>query len=327
MIRWDGIFACAGALGPGGLGYPKDKPWEFLFSPRTIARRFDGVISKTFTLNPRAGNYRSRKDAFRVLRWLSSKKIDKSMEEAIRRRTYLEYGNIYQMLLESRCRNKKVWPMAWINSIGLTNEGIEALEHYYFRAQKIGINLIPSIKGYNSDEWTELIKYVNHLDIVWEANLSCPNVSDGIVEYQKMEELLRLFQEKSKNPIIIKLSLATDYVRIAKLAEDIGINALDCFNSIPWDYLFPGVASPLGVGGGGVSGWLIKPFAVEGIKKIGQAGVNLPIIAGGGITCLRDIHDFKESGATGISLGSGVFLPFPLGTKELIRQYHQSYRE
>lgn len=328
MEEFNGVFACSGVLGSGGLGHLKYKPWEVFFLPYKTSQRLEGVISKTFTLFPRKGNLKSYFDAFKVLKWISFDFFSKALKQIeIQDNNEERYHLVFEKLvsLKEQYQKQKIWPIGWVNSIGLTNEGVQALEKHYLLAKKVGIKLIPSIKGYSREEWIELIERTNRLNTPWQANLSCPNVPEGIVEYEKLEELLRLFREHSKTKIIIKISLATDYVKIAKLAEEVGIDALDCFNSIPWRFLFPGVKSPLKFEDCGVSGWLNRAFVLEGIKRIRRVGVKLPIIAGS-VTCWRDILELKRAGATGISLGSGVFLPLPLKVKKLIKLYNQFYK-
>ncbi len=74
--------------------------------------------------------------------------------------------------------------------------------------------------------------------------------------------------------------------------------------SIFWKHMY-GVESPLkNIGGGGLSGPIIKPFVLHYIQELRKAGFTKHINGGGGISCANDVNLYKKAGANSIFYGS-----------------------
>jgi dihydroorotate dehydrogenase len=158
-----------------------------------------------------------------------------------------------------------------------------------------------------------------------EINASCPNTgpvrgregsqrasaSNGAGEDlgKNADEVIRgvkLVRHATELPLILKLSVAQDYVKIAKGVE--GIVEAISVNSVPWSTVFPDHESPLACfGGGGVSGKLAHPFAWKVVHDI-LIKTSVPPI--GPVWGLGDIRQVRLWGAKAVSFGS-VFLRYP----------------
>ena len=226
---------------------------------------YGAVVTKTITPEPRVGHYTSKMKPWQVLR--------------------------------------KV-PGGWMNALGYYNCGIdEVIAGHYPRTK--GINLIVSIGAFSLDGFFELIKRLNPLEITGiELNFSCPNVCLDFLQNENLDETFAEIRRLSQHPLILKLSRDADYIDQAKKAEKHGINALHAINTIKGLRLSPKSGKAwLNNRTGGVSGKIIRPFALQVVDELAKA-VSIPIIAGGGISNLRDCREFNQVGAEAFSFGS-----------------------
>jgi len=131
-------------------------------------------------------------------------------------------------------------------------------------------------------------------------------------------------------PIIAKLTPnVTDVVAIAKAAADGGVDAVSIANTfvgmaIDWRKRKP----ILGNVTGGLSGPAIKPLVLRLVWQTAKAKI-VPIIAVGGIATLDDVMEFLVAGASAVQIGTANFydpmasvrivdgLPEALGTSSL----------
>jgi dihydroorotate dehydrogenase (NAD+) catalytic subunit len=74
---------------------------------------------------------------------------------------------------------------------------------------------------------------------------------------------------------------------------------------------------------GSVSGRAIKPIGLRVVAELRDAGINIPIIATGGIRTFDDCREYFWAGADAVSLGSAVWLArmprYALGPLEGLR--------
>jgi dihydroorotate dehydrogenase (NAD+) catalytic subunit len=109
-------------------------------------------------------------------------------------------------------------------------------------------------------------------------------------------------------PLIAKLTPnVTDVVPIAKAAADGGADAVSLINTllglaVDWKRKRP----VLGNGTGGLSGPAIKPVALRIVWQVARAKV-LPIIAVGGIATIDDVMEFLVAGASAVQIGTATF--------------------
>jgi dihydroorotate dehydrogenase (NAD+) catalytic subunit len=109
-------------------------------------------------------------------------------------------------------------------------------------------------------------------------------------------------------PLIAKLTPnVTDITLIAKAAADGGADAVSAVNTfvgmaVDWRRRKP----ILGNVTGGLSGPAIKPLALRAVWRIAQLKA-IPIIAVGGIATIDDVMDFLVVGATAVQVGTANF--------------------
>ena len=112
----------------------------------------------------------------------------------------------------------------------------------------------------------------------------------------------------TRKPILAKLSPdVTDLVPVARAAERAGAEALTIGNTFVGMSLDPTTRrSRLGTATGGLSGPAIRPLAVYRVWYTAQS-VSLPIIGVGGIVRAEDAIEFFLAGASAIAVGTANF--------------------
>jgi dihydroorotate dehydrogenase (NAD+) catalytic subunit len=119
-------------------------------------------------------------------------------------------------------------------------------------------------------------------------------------------------------PIIAKLTPnVTSIATIAKAAADGGADCISAINtllgmSIDWRRRRP----MLGNGMGGLSGPAIKPVALRCVHQIAKA-VKVPVIGIGGIATIDDVMEFFVAGAAAVQIGTANFYQ-PKATMQLL---------
>jgi dihydroorotate dehydrogenase (NAD+) catalytic subunit len=109
-------------------------------------------------------------------------------------------------------------------------------------------------------------------------------------------------------PIIAKLTPnVTDVALIARAAEAGGCDAIAVINTclgmaVHWRQR----RSRLGRMMGGLSGPAIKPIALRAVFQVARA-VKVPIVGIGGIATIDDVMDFLVTGATAVQIGTANF--------------------
>lgn len=122
------------------------------------------------------------------------------------------------------------------------------------------------------------------------------------------EKMTRELRRWLKLPFSVKLSPnVTKIADVAKAAEVGGADMISAVNTcyglaINWRKRKP----LLGNGCGGFSGPAIKPIALRCVWQIAKA-VNLPVIGIGGISNIDDVMDFLVAGASAVQIGTANF--------------------
>lgn len=213
----------------------------------------------------------------------------------------------------------KLIPGGAVNKVGLTNKGIEWWCNKV--APKIDftrIKVIGSIFGEEDELVYMAIRLKEFPLVALEINHSCPNSGNHLQETQAIIKGTKRVREVAGCPIILKLSVAQDYLTIAHELQ--GIVEAISLNSVAWTTVFPNKRSPLwrlekgvGGGGGGVSGRPIQILNWRVIKELSEQNL-IPVI-GSSIMSYKDIAELKILGARAISF-STVHLPsYPVWLK------------
>jgi dihydroorotate dehydrogenase (NAD+) catalytic subunit len=121
-------------------------------------------------------------------------------------------------------------------------------------------------------------------------------------------------------PLIAKLTPnVTDVVPIARAAAEGGADAVSLVNTfiglaVDWRRRRP----VLGNGTGGLSGPAIKPLALRLVWRVARHG-GVPVIGIGGIATIDDVMEFLVAGASAVQVGTANFYD-PLAAPRLVGQ-------
>ena len=109
-------------------------------------------------------------------------------------------------------------------------------------------------------------------------------------------------------PLFVKLTPnVTDVTGIAKAAEAGGADAISLINTclgmaVDWRRRRPMLGNVLG----GLSGPAIKPIALGAVYRVSR-GVEVPVVGIGGIATIDDVMEFLVAGATAVQIGTANF--------------------
>ena len=222
-------------------------------------------------------------------------------------------GNDYPRVVETRA--------GMLNAIGLANVGLDVfLAEKVPLLERLGLPVFVNVAGTTIEDYVAVAEALEDVAVVRgvELNISCPNVKAGGIQFgvepgeaQKITAALRAVCRK--NILIVKLSPnVTDIAAIAAAAVDGGADALSMINTftamaIDVERRRPILANVTG----GLSGPAIRPVALHMVHRVytqvaRPAGI--PIIAMGGIQYVDDALEFLLAGATGLAVGTSLFV-------------------
>lgn len=211
-----------------------------------------------------------------------------------------------------------------LNAIGLANVGLER-----FLAEKLpqlrelrrsGPRIIVNVVGHSIDDYVRTATTIaahDEVDAI-ELNVSCPNVSDGLIFGtdpallgKVVTEVRRAMRRDCR--LIVKLSPNVgDITLTAAAAVDAGAEILSMINTftamaVNIDTRQPRIAN----GTGGLSGPAVKPLAVHLVHRVYRTvarDAGVPIIGMGGIQYWQDAVEFLLAGASGLAVGTALFV-------------------
>jgi len=207
-----------------------------------------------------------------------------------------------------------------LNAIGLANVGLDRfLSEKVPLIRKMPCPVIVNVAGHSYDDYGETCAAMNGLDCVQavELNVSCPNVKDGLTfgtHPGRLKELTALVKKALPDkPLIVKLSPNVDDItQTAKATIEGGANVISMINTftamaIDIHKKRPRLANVTG----GLSGPAIKPIALHMISRVYRSvakSAGVPIIGMGGIQNWSDAIEFILAGASGIGIGTALFV-------------------
>ena len=212
----------------------------------------------------------------------------------------------------------RLWETAagMLNAIGLQNIGAAA-----FLAEKLpklrqmkNIVVLANVFGYTRDDYEKTIEILNDGEGIaaYELNVSCPNTSEGGLQFgsdpRSLDEVVTAAKRVARRPLIVKLSPnVTSIAQMAHVAQEAGADAISLINTfvamaIDTDTRKPRIANVTA----GLSGPAIKPIAVRMVYDAAHA-VNIPVIGMGGISTAADVAEFMLAGATAVQIGTASY--------------------
>lgn len=206
----------------------------------------------------------------------------------------------------------RIWevPGGIINSVGLENPGVDEFVNSVLPRMTFGrAQVLVNVAGDTVEEYAEIVRRLDSDRIAgFELNVSCPNVKQGCIAFgqnpRTLARIVRSCRRATKRLLITKLTANfVDPLLTARAAEQEGSDAVTLINTLSALALDVQGRPALGGGTGGLSGPAIKPFALYCVQRV-AAGVKIPVIGCGGITCGQDVREFMLAGARMAQIGS-----------------------
>jgi dihydroorotate dehydrogenase (NAD+) catalytic subunit len=141
------------------------------------------------------------------------------------------------------------------------------------------------------------------------------------IDERAVNRLVRRVRAAVSVPIIAKLTPnVTDVVSIAAAAAEAGADAVSLINTVKgmavdWRRRRPILANDIG----GLSGPAIKPIALRMVWEVARALPGYPVIGIGGIASATDALEFLVAGASAIQVGTATFYD-PSASETLLEQ-------
>jgi dihydroorotate dehydrogenase (NAD+) catalytic subunit len=222
----------------------------------------------------------------------------------------------------------RLWETAagMLNAIGLQNIGAAAfLEEKLTKLRQMkNIVVLANIFGYTREDYERTIEILNDGEGIaaYELNVSCPNTSEGGLQFgndpRLLDEVVTTAKRAARRPLIVKLSPnVTSIAQMAHIAQEAGANAISLINTfvamaIDADTRKPRIANVTA----GLSGPAIKPIALRMVYDAAHA-VNIPVIGMGGISTAADVAEFMLAGATAVQIGTASYWD-PCATEKIV---------
>lgn len=303
-IDFGNVLGTSGVQGFFGEGYWFHKPWQH------FGLNFDGMtfVSKTATLEPREGNMALRED-------------------------YTPRDMIPD------CVKAKFWRGVMLNSVGLSNPGIQALldrGEWQKRTKPFFISIMsladsPAGRLDETQLMVEILGNAKHgfsAPFGVQQNVSCPNTAHNPAELIGETAKTLNVVSSLKVPLMPKFSIASAPIEaIMELNDNPDCDAICVSNTLPfgwkkidWKKAWGTTTSPLEkYGGGGLSGAPLRPLVCKWIERLHDAGFTKPINGGGGILSFDDVRHYYRAGASSIFLGS-IATQRPWRVKSIIQR-------
>src|SRR4051812_20262040 len=207
-----------------------------------------------------------------------------------------------------------------LNAIGLANIGLEAFVRDKIPIlKKMGVPVIVNVPGWSTEDYVDVSAALDEQEVIGgiELNVSCPNVKHGLTfgtDPARLFELVSAVRKVVKRcELIVKLSPnVADVAVTARAAVEAGATCLSLVNTFTAMVGDVGKQRPmLANATGGLSGPAIKPIAVYMTHRVYTEVAkkhNIPLIGMGGIQGWRDAVEFLLAGATGLAVGTALFI-------------------
>ena len=155
----------------------------------------------------------------------------------------------------------------------------------------------------------------------FELNLSCPNVGGlpFALDPDSTRTVIERCRPLTRRPLLAKLAPnAPDLTVIASAAESAGADGVTLINTLPARSIDPDtLLASLGAGSGGLSGPALRPLGVHWTQRA-FSSIGVPILGVGGITSAADAVQYLVAGASLVQIGTASFAA-PRAAERVIR--------
>lgn len=194
-----------------------------------------------------------------------------------------------------------------INTMGLPNDGIEAVAKRLQRAGALRVPVMASVAGFNSAELLELAEAVQPHVAAVEIGLICPNTTheERLDELGIFGELASGLRRIRTRPIFMKLPTfhtpdeEAHVLRMAAMCQDAGIDGVSVHNTLRVR------DARLSRGEGSIAG---RPVFEESLRAVAavadHTGGRLAIKGSGGVSTGTDARAMISAGATTVEVYS-----------------------
>ncbi len=176
-----------------------------------------------------------------------------------------------------------------------------------------GVPLITNVMGASAEDIRRLLEACEQRDEIAaiELNVSCPNVETGLdigADPRQLQAVVSAVRGASAKPLIVKLTPNTaDVARCAQAAEAGGADAVSLINTLRAMALAPRGSRPwLGGATGGLSGPAIRTVALAQVAAV-AARVQIPVVGMGGVQSAAHARELIDVGATLVAVGTESF--------------------
>ncbi len=176
--------------------------------------------------------------------------------------------------------------------------------------------LITNVMGSSAEEFVALVAACDqrHEIAAIELNVSCPNVKTGLdigADPAQLAQVVGACRASTQKPLIVKLTPNTaDVGACAKAAQEGGADAVSLINTLRAMALSPGSGAGrepwLGGKTGGLSGPAIRAVALAQVAAVATR-VSIPVVGMGGVQRTAHAHDLLDAGATLVAVGTETF--------------------
>jgi dihydroorotate dehydrogenase (NAD+) catalytic subunit len=197
-----------------------------------------------------------------------------------------------------------------LNAVGLTNPGIDAFGEEMQILREAKVPVVMSIFADSSEEIAKVAERAStYSPKAIELNLSCPHAEISQIAHSPKvtSEYVKAVRTVTDLPVFAKLTPnASDYVAVAKAAQDAGADAIVAINTVRAMKIDILQQRPvLGNKAGGLSGPPIFPIAIRCVYDLYNA-LEIPIIGVGGVSTWQDAIEMHLAGASAIQIGTAV---------------------
>ena len=200
----------------------------------------------------------------------------------------------------------------YLNAVGLANPGIEHFcQELREMRESLSIPVILSVGGGSAEELVEVARRgVECGAQAVELNVSCPHVRGMGVELgHRADEVAGAVGEIRRLgvPVLVKLSVHHDYIRLAEACLDSGASGFTAINTVRGMAIDIYARKPvLSNVYGGYSGPAIRPIAVRVVYELYEAFPGVPIIGVGGVDGWEAALELILAGASAVGVGSAI---------------------